>query len=99
MKEIITFFGGDSQTGTTMVSESVAECLGTGSGKILYIRCGGKIEDYAEKERQLRSIDEIKVDVISGKVSAPDVNRIIEKGRVYDIIRGVKNPYGAEYFP
>lgn len=99
MKEVITFFGGDSQTGTTMISESVAECLGADRKKALYIRCGGKIEDYNEKEKQFKSIDDIKADVISGEVSAPDVNRIVEKGRDYDIIRGVRNPYGAGYFP
>lgn len=98
MSRIIVFFGGDSKTGVTMVSRSVAECLGRQRSRVLLLECGGKLEGpfYGNN---LKGIDSLKADILSGKASYDDIRQAVEDKKDYSVIRGVRNPYGAKYFP
>lgn len=98
MSQTIVFFGGDSKTGTTMVSRSVAEYLGKNGEKVLYLQCGGKIED-AFSGVHSKGIDDLKANILSGRLSRGDIMQVTENTKDFSVIRGVRNPYGSKYFP
>ena len=98
MGKVVTFFGGDSKTGTSMIAMSVTEALKDRKKTILLLQCAGKRENVKE-EKGIKNIDDIKANILSGKITVEDVEEIISRKKGYHLILGVKNPYGARFYP
>ncbi len=98
MKKIIGFFGGDSQVGTTMLAQSLAEVLQQRGKKVLYLMGSGKFGDEFLPLSGRHSLDDLKAAVRSGKVTAEDVYQNIEEVRGISVLPAVRNPLSASYF-
>lgn len=99
MKKIIGFFGGDSQVGTTMVSQSIAECLKNCGKQVLFIKGSGKYGDEFMNGDGRYSLDDIKANIISGKVSYEDIEQVITNSKGVFVIPSVRNPFTSKYYP
>lgn len=99
MGEIISFFGGDNQVGTTMVSQSLAQRLKQTGKKVLYIQCSGKCAEGFFSPSLTKGLDDIKADILTGQINIEEINHVIEKRKGLSIIGSVKNSYSAKYFP
>ena len=99
MKNIIGFFGGDSQVGTTMIATSVAECLSQRNRRVLLVCGSGKFGDGFVHLSGKHSLDDLKAGIISGKVGEEDLMQTLEECRGLWILPPVRNPLAAKYFP
>ena len=99
MKKIIGFFGGDSQVGTTMISQSVAECLKNCGRQVLFIKGSGKYGEEFMNGDGRYSLDDIKANIISGKVSYEDIDQVITEYKGISVIPSVRNPFTSKYYP
>lgn len=99
MKKIIGFFGGDSQVGTTMIAQSIAECLKGCDKQVLFIKGSGKYGEEFMNGDGRYSLDDIKANIISGKVSYEDIEQIIEEYKGISVIPSVRNPFTSKYYP
>lgn len=99
MKKIIGFFGGDSQVGTTMISQSIAECLKTCGKQVLLIKGSGKYGEEFMNGDGRYSLDDIKANIISGKVSYEDMEQVIIESKGLFVISSVRNPFTSKYYP
>lgn len=98
MERIIGFFGGDSQTGTTMLAWSFAERLSEKGRRVLLVFGSGKDDRFFFDEGTERSIDDLKAALRSGRVEREDVFACMEKRKAMWILPGTKNSLLAEYF-
>lgn len=99
MKRVIGFFGGDSQVGTTMVAQSVAERLAEQGLRVLLVFGSGKYGDGYTKEDGAHSIDDLKAGLRSGKVEREELMQSLTEKKNLFILPGVRNPLLAKYFP
>ena len=99
MKNIIGFFGGDSQVGTTMIATSVAECLSQRNRRVLLVCGSGKFGDGFVHLSGKHSLDDLKAGIISGKVGEEDLMQTLEECRGLWVLPPVRNPLAAKYFP
>jgi len=98
MKDVIGFFGGDGQTGTTMIAWSFAEVLsGKGNRVLLIFGSGSDDQTFLPAERG-RSIDALKAAVRSGRVERDDLLQSLEKRKELWILPGIRNPLTAGQF-
>ena len=98
MERVIGFFGGDSQTGTTMLAWSFAERLSEKGRRVLLIFGSGKDDRFFFDGGTGTSIDDLKAALRSGKVERDDVFACMEKRKSMWILPGTKNSLSAEYF-
>ena len=98
MKQIIGFFGGDSQTGTTMIAWSFAERLSEKGEKVLFIMGSGNDDHAILKYEGGHSMDELKPALRSGNVEKEDFLQCLEKKKQLWILPGVKNSLAAEQY-
>lgn len=99
MKDIIGFFGGDSQVGTTMAATAVAECLAGKNRRVLLVCASGKLGDGFLELSGKRSLDDLKAGIISGRVGKEDLQQTLEETRGLWVLPPVRNPLTAKYFP
>ena len=98
MKKVIGFFGGDSQVGTTMIAQSMAELLQQRGQRVLYIMGSGKFGDEFFSLEGRHSIDDLKAGVRSGRVTLEDLFQNLEECRGLWVLPAVRNPLTARYF-
>ena len=99
MKKIIGIFGGDSQVGTTMISQSMAECLKNCGRQVLLIQGSGKYGEEFMNGGSRYSLDDIKANIISGKVSYEDIDQVVTELKGIFVIPSVRNPFTSKYYP
>ena len=99
MKKIIGIFGGDSQVGTTMISQSIAECLKDCGRQVLLIKGSGKYGEEFMNGDGRYSLDDIKANIISGKVSYEDIEQVMTESKGISVIPSVRNPFTSKYYP
>ena len=98
MKEIIGFFGGDHQTGTTMTAWSFAERLSEQGQKVLLILGSGSDDQALLPLDGGHSIDELKAGIRSGFVERDDLMQCLEKRKALWILPGIRNRLTAGQF-
>lgn len=98
MKKIIGFFGGDSQVGTTMIAQSLAELLQRRGQRVLYIMGSGKFGEEFLNLEERHSLDDLKAAVRSGRVSAEDLFQNLEEHRGMWVLPSVRNPLTAKFY-
>lgn len=99
MKHVIGFFGGDSQTGTTMIAQSLAEFLAEHGCKVLLIFGSGNYGDTYLRSQSSNSIDDLKASIRSGKVDPEELMQSLQQKKSLWILPGVRSPLMAKYFP
>lgn len=98
MKKIIGFFGGDSQVGTSMLAQSMAELLQQRGQRVLYILGSSKFGDEFFNIDEHRSIDDLKASVRSGRVKREDLFQNLTQVRGLWVLPAVRNPLTSKYF-
>lgn len=99
MKQVIGIFGGDSQVGTTMIAQSLAELLSKRDEKVLLILGSGKYGDQTWNVGTTKSLDDLKAGIRSGNVEREELLQALEKRKDLWILPGVRNPLMAKYYP
>ncbi len=99
MKHVIGFFGGDSQVGTTMIAQSLAEFLADQGCKVLLILGSGNYGDAYLRNNPGHSIDDLKAGIRSGKVDTEELMQSLQQKKNLWVLPGVRNPLTAKYFP
>ena len=95
MAEIITFFGGDSQVGLTLLTQSIAQGLKSRAKKCLVIFASSEIDEGylpTEKAGNLGTLLRLS------KVEYSDVMPCIEKGSDFDYIKGPSDILKKQFF-
>lgn len=82
--KVITFFGGDAKTGTTMLSESMAEALAKEKKRVLLIKASCEKNDSFIPKSEGLGIDYIA----KFKPSEQDIKKITQRYKGYDYIKG-----------
>ena len=91
MSRKIAFIGGDSQVGTTMVAQAVAEEISSRRGRVLFVQASGKFGDDYFNNRDGRTIDGIRANLINGHLDKYELGQnLAEEGDLY-ILPAVKN--------
>ncbi|MBR3785206.1 MAG: hypothetical protein IKJ77_02225 [Firmicutes bacterium] len=98
MEHVIGFFGGDSQTGTTMTAWSFAERLSAKGRRVLLIFGSGGDDQAVIPMENGRSIDDLKAFLRSGRVEREELFQCLEKKKELWMLHGTKNSLTAEYF-
>ena len=99
MEDVIGFFGGDCQMGTTMIAWSFAERLSNHEKKVLLLLGSGNEDRLYDADENDHSIDNLKAMIRSGHVEKEDLFQHIERRKSLWILPGTKNSLSAEYFP
>lgn len=95
MKEIITFFGGDSKVGTTMIMQSFSEELEKRGEKVLMIFASSEAYDEFLEDRMELTIDSLRE---NEEINKADVEKIIYKKDNLSYIRGCDKFLKIRYF-
>ena len=83
MREVIGFFGSAGQVGVTMTARSVADAYAERGEETLLISASGKYgNDYVGKFDTVRSLDDLKADIISDTLK-PEEMTAVEAGVRY----------------
>lgn len=98
MEHIIGFFGGDSQTGTTMMAWSFAERLADQGRKVLLVFGSGNDDQVFVLGKNGKSLDALKASIRSGQIEREDLFSCFEQRKQLWILPGTKNSLTAEYF-
>ncbi len=99
MKRKIGFFGGDGQTGTSVVSLSFGILLAERGKKVLYISGSGNCGDCFFRSETGGSLDDLKAAVRSGSVQKEELMQFLDqKGNLW-VLPGVRNPLTVSRFP
>lgn len=98
MEHIIGFFGGDSQTGTTMTAWSFAERLAMQGRKVLLVFGSGNDDQVFFLGKNGKSLDDLKAAIRSGQIEREDLLSCFEQRKSLWILPGTKNSLTAEYF-
>lgn len=99
--KVIGFFGSDSQVGVSMIAESISTYLSEKGSVLLISASGEKSVSYIKKET-VHSLDYIRPNLLSGKLSKDDLEEIIEKDEKngnLSFIAGVNSSYTSKLFP
>lgn len=98
MKNNIRFTGGDTQTGTTMISLAVAEMLAKEGERILFIS-GGAFAGNDFFPRIISSgTDEVLSALLAENLSAEQLQQAVVRSRGIDILMGVRRGRTGRYF-
>jgi len=95
----IAFLGGDSQVGTTMISQSVAEELSRRHLRTLFVQASGKTGDDYFVNKEEKTIDDIRANLINGYLDRYELNQnLTEEGGLF-ILPAVRSYAGAGSYP
>ncbi|MBR4019775.1 MAG: hypothetical protein IKI99_00515 [Firmicutes bacterium] len=98
MKDIIGFFGGDSQAGTTMIAWSFAEKLSEKEQRVLLVFGSGGDDQAVMPAESGHSIDALKASMRSGRVEREELMQCLEKKKQLWILPGIQNGLAAGQF-
>lgn len=99
MENVIGFISGDAGCGTTMISQSVAECLRSSGKRVLLIMASGNFGDDFFINKENCSIDNIKAGIINGNLSYRELEEQFVNLEGLKILPGVINQYTTGYYP
>lgn len=99
MSHIISFLGGDSQVGTSMISQSVAEALYRQRRKVLFISGSGKYGNDFLNCNSEKSIDKVRANIISGRLKGNELAQLSERRQEFNLIGGTMHPLHYSDFP
>lgn len=99
MSKIITFFGGDTQVGTTMIAQSVAEILANKyDKKVLLILASSNIGiDYMNKETD-KNFDDIRLNLFENTLTKAEVQDTICTYGKIDFIPPITDTTTIKYY-
>ena len=98
MNQIIGFFGGDSQVGTTMIAWSFATRLAERGSRVLLLFGSGNDDRAFVPAGHGQSIDGLKAGLRSGRVDRQDLMESLEQKKNLWLLPGVRNPFKADEF-
>ena len=98
MKHIIAFFGGDSQTGVTMIAQSVGEYLAAKGYRILLIYAGTEPGDGYLPDGISSSLDDVRPFLTESSVELPAVKSCIAPCGKIDILPAVRSYHSAQTY-
>lgn len=99
MSHIISFLGGDSQVGTSMISQSVAETLYRQKHKVLLISGSGKYgNDFLDCGPE-KSIDRVRANILSGRLRGRELEQVSGREQDFNLIGGTMHPLHCSDFP
>lgn len=98
MKDIIGFFGGDTQVGTTMIAWAFAEQLSEKGLRVLLIFGSGSDDQSFVPTDRANSIDTLKASLRSGHIEREDLLQCLEKKKHLWILPGIHNSIAAGQF-
>lgn len=97
--KVISFVGGDSGTGTTMIAQTFAKMLSDYGKKVLMVSGSGKTGAEYLGGKFNQSLDDLKAGIKSGQISKEDVcQSIVQEGNL-SYIPPVRNWFTAKYYP
>ena len=99
MAEMITFLGGDSRVGCSMLVHAAAEALTAQKKKVLVIGASGKFGDDFFQNREKKSVDDLRANLISGNLEEEELREVLVKEKDYWILPDVRDPVAAAYYP
>lgn len=99
MKKCVVFYGGDSQTGTTMIAVSAAELLADAGKRILLIGASSHTVDPWLPQSAASSLDDLHPALKEGTLTAEEIRRTVTTARGVDILSGTRNGYGRKFGP
>ena len=100
MREVIGFFGSAGQVGVTMTARSTAEVYAERGEETLLISASGKYgNDYVRIFDTVRSLDDLKADIISDTLKPEEMRNVIVKEGNLSYIGSVRNPFAVRSFP
>lgn len=97
MKKCVVFYGGDSQTGTTMVAVSAAELLAGTGKRILLIGASSHPVDLWLPRSAASSLDDLYPALKEGTLTADEIRRTVMTARGVDILSGTGSGYGGKF--
>lgn len=98
MAEMIAFYGGDSQTGVTMITQSVGEQL-TGKGfRVLLLAAGTEPGDDYIPGKGVSSIDDLRPYLLEGQLTAAEAEQSIVCCRKLDILPAVRSYHSMKMY-
>lgn len=99
MVDVIGFFGGDHQMGTTMVAWSFGESLAEQGKRVLFILGSGNNDEGILRHQQGYCIDDLKASLRTGYLEKEELMQILDKRKNLWILPGIKNSLTAFHFP
>ena len=99
MKKCVVFYGGDSQTGTTMLAISAAELLAGAGKRILLIGASSHPEDLWLPQSAASSLDDLHPALKEGTLTGEEIRRTVVTARGVDILSGTRSGYGGKFGP
>lgn len=100
MKRITGFFGSAGQVGVTMTAVSTAEAFAASGEEVLLISAAGKYgNDFLKEFDSVRSIDDLKADIINDNLKADEMKGVIVKEKGISYLGSVRNPFAVRSFP
>ncbi len=100
MTRVIGIFGSAGQVGATMVSRSMAEALSFAGYETLHISGSGKLgNDFTGAMDHVRSIDDLKADIINGSLEEEELKSVIVRRGCLSYLGSVRNPLAVRSFP
>lgn len=98
MSRKIGFIGGDSQVGTTMTAQAVAEVLAAEGARVLFVLASGKTGNDYISNRDNRSIDDIKANLINGHIDGYELGQVLTKEKELWVLPGIRDVISASYY-
>lgn len=98
MSKKIAFIGGDSQVGTTMAAQAMAEELSKRQAKVLLVLASGKAGDDYIINKENKSIDDIKANLINGHLERYELSQVLVKEKGLWVLPGVRDYLSASYY-
>lgn len=98
MGKIVTFFGGDSQVGVTMIAQSVSEVIGKANKSVLLILANSTFGNDFIKDNIEFSIDDIKTHINSNSLTEEDIENITVIYNGISILPGIKNIINLKFY-
>ena len=99
MNQVIGFFGGDSQTGTTMVAWSFAEALAAHGCRVLMVFGSGNDDGGFLGHKSKYSIDDLQAAFINGHLDQDELMQCLEKKKNLWQLSGTRNSLETGHFP
>ncbi len=93
MKKCVVFYGGDSQTGTTMIAVSAAEMLAGAGKRILLVGASSQLVDPWLPQSAVSSMDDLYPALKEGMLTADEIRRTVMTARGVDILSGTGSGY------
>lgn len=100
MREIIAFCGGDDGAGCTMAAQSAAEVLAEKEpGKVLLVSASGKYGDDYILNRENRSMDDIRANLMSGSLQPSELYPCLVREKNIRVLPALSDVLSASYYP